>query len=76
MALLFIDEFFFFFAFQKLDYTAYSSSLYGNDRVPLQYSGYYPVPGYHATPTSFNISNLNFVGVYSIDILFYELGFR
>ncbi|XP_058801576.1 eyes absent homolog 4 isoform X2 [Phymastichus coffea] len=48
-------------ASQKLDYTAYSTSLYGNDRVPLQYSGYYPVPGYHTTPTSFNISNLNFV---------------
>ena len=47
---------------QKLDYSAYSTSLYGNDRVPLQYSGYYPVPGYHASPTSFNISNLNFVG--------------
>ncbi|OXU23836.1 hypothetical protein TSAR_007461 [Trichomalopsis sarcophagae] len=46
---------------QKLDYTAYSTSLYGNDRVPLQYSSYYPMPGYHPTPTSFNISNLNFV---------------
>ncbi|XP_061934328.1 eyes absent homolog 4 isoform X1 [Apis cerana] len=45
---------------QKLDYSAYSSSLYGNDRVPLQYSGYYPMHGYHATPTSFNIGNLNF----------------
>ncbi|XP_008208095.1 eyes absent homolog 4 isoform X2 [Nasonia vitripennis] len=48
-------------ASQKLDYTAYSTSLYGNDRVPLQYSSYYPMPGYHPTPTSFNISNLNFV---------------
>lgn len=47
-------------ATQKLDYSAYSSSLYGNDRVPLQYSGYYPVPGYHAPPTSFNIGNINF----------------
>ncbi|XP_012273894.1 eyes absent homolog 4 isoform X2 [Orussus abietinus] len=47
-------------ASQKLDYSAYSTSLYGNDRVPLQYSGYYPMPGYHPTPTSFNISNLNF----------------
>lgn len=47
---------------QKLDYSAYSSSLYGNDRVPLQYSGYYPVPGYHAPPTSFNIGNINFAG--------------
>ncbi|XP_017887969.1 eyes absent homolog 4 isoform X2 [Ceratina calcarata] len=44
----------------KLDYSAYSSSLYGNDRVPLQYSGYYPMHGYHATPASFNIGNLNF----------------
>ncbi|XP_014483814.1 PREDICTED: eyes absent homolog 4 isoform X3 [Dinoponera quadriceps] len=47
-------------ASQKLDYSAYSSSLYGNDRVPLQYSGYYPMPGYHAPPTSFNIGNINF----------------
>ncbi|XP_012257253.2 eyes absent homolog 4 isoform X1 [Athalia rosae] len=47
-------------ATQKLDYSAYSSSLYGNDRVPLQYSGYYPMPGYHTSPPSFNISNLNF----------------
>ncbi|XP_029678687.1 developmental protein eyes absent isoform X1 [Formica exsecta] len=47
-------------ATQKLDYSAYSSSLYGNDRVPLQYSGYYPVPGYHAPPASFNIGNINF----------------
>lgn len=47
---------------QKLDYSAYSSSLYGNDRVPLQYSGYYPMPGYHAPPTSFNIGNINFAG--------------
>ncbi|XP_024888257.1 eya transcriptional coactivator and phosphatase 2 isoform X1 [Temnothorax americanus] len=47
-------------ASQKLDYSAYSSSLYGNDRVPLQYSGYYPVPGYHAPPASFNIGNINF----------------
>ncbi|KAF3430541.1 hypothetical protein E2986_12585 [Frieseomelitta varia] len=45
---------------QKLEYSAYSSSLYGNDRVPLQYSGYYPMHGYHATPASFNIGNLNF----------------
>ncbi|XP_043278582.1 eyes absent homolog 4 isoform X3 [Venturia canescens] len=45
---------------QKLDYSAYSNSLYGNDRVPIQYSGYYPMPGYHSAPTSFNISNLNF----------------
>ncbi|XP_043252006.1 eyes absent homolog 4 isoform X4 [Colletes gigas] len=45
---------------QKLDYSAYSSSLYGNDRVPLQYSGYYPMHGYHASPASFNIGNLNF----------------
>ncbi|XP_078043583.1 eya transcriptional coactivator and phosphatase 2 isoform X1 [Augochlora pura] len=45
---------------QKLDYSAYSSSLYGNDRVPLQYSGYYPMHGYHTTPASFNIGNLNF----------------
>ncbi|XP_011314552.1 eyes absent homolog 4 [Fopius arisanus] len=48
-------------ATQKLDYSAYSSTcLYGNDRVPLQYSGYYPMPGYHTTPPSFNIGNLNF----------------
>ncbi|XP_076249589.1 eya transcriptional coactivator and phosphatase 2 isoform X3 [Calliopsis andreniformis] len=47
---------------QKLDYSAYSNSLYGNDRVPLQYSGYYPMHGYHATPASFNIGNLNFAG--------------
>ncbi|XP_076634263.1 eya transcriptional coactivator and phosphatase 2 isoform X4 [Colletes latitarsis] len=47
---------------QKLDYSAYSSSLYGNDRVPLQYSGYYPMHGYHASPASFNIGNLNFAG--------------
>ncbi|XP_025074724.1 eyes absent homolog 4 isoform X2 [Pogonomyrmex barbatus] len=47
-------------ASQKLDYSAYSSSLYGNDRVPLQYPGYYSVPGYHAPPTSFNIGNINF----------------
>ncbi|KAJ8681267.1 hypothetical protein QAD02_017054 [Eretmocerus hayati] len=47
-------------ASQKLDYTAYGASLYSNDRVPLQYSGYYPVPGYHASPTSFNLSNINF----------------
>ncbi|CAB0036737.1 unnamed protein product [Trichogramma brassicae] len=46
---------------QKLDYTAYSTSLYSNDRVPLQYPGYYSVPGYHTSPASFNISNLNFV---------------
>ncbi|XP_014231703.1 eyes absent homolog 2 isoform X2 [Trichogramma pretiosum] len=48
-------------ASQKLDYTAYSTSLYSNDRVPLQYPGYYSVPGYHTSPASFNISNLNFV---------------
>lgn len=47
-------------ASQKLDYTAYSSPIYGNDRVSLQYSGYYPMAGYHPSPTSFNISNLNF----------------
>ncbi|XP_015182853.1 PREDICTED: eyes absent homolog 4 [Polistes dominula] len=47
-------------ASQKLDYTAYGSSLYGNDRVPLQYSGYYPMPGYHTSHASFNIGNLNF----------------
>ncbi|XP_063990697.1 eyes absent homolog 4 isoform X2 [Diachasmimorpha longicaudata] len=47
-------------ASQKLDYSAYSSTcLYGNDRVPLQYSGYYPMPGYHTT-SAFNIGNLNF----------------
>ncbi|CAG5100138.1 Protein of unknown function [Cotesia congregata] len=34
-------------ASQKLDYSAYSSTcLYGNDRMPLQYSGYYPMPGW------------------------------
>ncbi|XP_076276395.1 eya transcriptional coactivator and phosphatase 2 isoform X1 [Lasioglossum baleicum] len=43
---------------QKLDYSAYS--LYSNDRVPLQYSGYYPMHGYHTTPASFNVGNLNF----------------
>lgn len=53
--------------FQKLDYSAYSSSLYGNDRVPLQYSGYYPMHGYHTTPASFNIGNLNFAGNVFID---------
>ncbi|XP_053598768.1 eyes absent homolog 4 isoform X2 [Microplitis demolitor] len=48
-------------ASQKLDYSAYSSTcLYGNDRMPLQYSGYYPVPGYHTTSSSFNLGNLNF----------------
>ncbi|XP_034942768.1 eyes absent homolog 4 isoform X2 [Chelonus insularis] len=48
-------------ATQKLDYSAYGSTcLYGNDRMPLQYSGYYSMPGYHTTPTSFNIGNLNF----------------
>ncbi|KAK0177580.1 hypothetical protein PV328_001618 [Microctonus aethiopoides] len=48
-------------ATQKLDYSGYSNTcLYGNDRMPLQYSGYYPMPGYHTTPTSFNIGNLNF----------------
>ena len=56
--------------FQKLEYSAYSSSLYGNDRVPLQYSGYYPMHGYHATPASFNIGNLNFAGNVPIDIFF------
>ncbi|XP_066590348.1 eyes absent homolog 4 isoform X2 [Prorops nasuta] len=45
-------------ASQKLDYSAYG--VYGNERVPLQYSSYYPMPGYHATPASFNIGNLNF----------------
>lgn len=45
---------------QKLDYSAYSSSLYANDRVPLQYSGYYSVPGYHGPSASFNIGNINF----------------
>ncbi|XP_044577134.1 eyes absent homolog 4 isoform X2 [Cotesia glomerata] len=48
-------------ASQKLDYSAYSSTcLYGNERMPLQYSGYYPMPGYHSTSSSFNIGNLNF----------------
>ncbi|XP_020293036.1 developmental protein eyes absent [Pseudomyrmex gracilis] len=47
-------------ASQKLDYSAYSSSLYANDRVPLQYSGYYSVPGYHGPSASFNIGNINF----------------
>ncbi|XP_015586904.1 eyes absent homolog 4 isoform X3 [Cephus cinctus] len=45
---------------QKLDYSAYSTNLYGNDRASLQYPGYYPMTGYHATPTPFNISNINF----------------
>lgn len=56
--------------FQKLDYSAYSSSLYGNDRVSLQYSGYYPMHGYHTTPASFNIGNLNFAGNVPIDFFF------
>jgi len=58
---------------QKLDYNAYSSNLYGNDRIPLQYSGYYPVPGYHAPPASFNIGNINFGKLFTSAALPYFL---